>query len=57
MDGDPPFRGVDILGVPAGQATSFADLVAICRTAGLGELNLYEPGVVEWRGGGANQWR
>ena len=51
-----PFRGVDILGFPVGQAHSFAEVAEICRRAGLVDLDLRVPGSVEWLGGGANHW-
>ncbi|MHA6765367.1 hypothetical protein [Streptacidiphilus sp. PAMC 29251] len=53
---DPPFRGVDILGFPVGQAHSFADVAEICRRAGLMDLDLKADGSVEWLGGDANHW-
>ena len=51
-----PYRSVDILGIPAGHARSFADLTDIVRRAGLPDLDLRAAGSVDWKGGGADQW-
>ncbi|WP_042380957.1 hypothetical protein [Streptacidiphilus melanogenes] len=54
--GDQPFRRVDILGRAVGHAYNPADVAEFMRRAGLDADHFDEPGPVEWRGGGPDEW-
>jgi hypothetical protein len=54
--GDRPFRRVDIRGRSVGHAYHQADVVEFMRRAGLDPDRIAEPGMVEWRGGGPEEW-
>ncbi|WP_042365635.1 hypothetical protein [Streptacidiphilus neutrinimicus] len=54
--GDTPFRQVDILDQAVGHACDAADVVEFMRRAGLDTALVDAPGVVEWRGGGPDEW-
>lgn len=55
--GPSPYRAVEVLGFPVGQAHSYDELAEICQRVGLVDLPLEQPGSVEWIGGDASCWR
>ncbi|NJQ01688.1 hypothetical protein [Streptomyces zingiberis] len=55
-EGEPPFRLVEIHGEPAGKAGSLADVVTLAHDAGLAQVDLDDPAVVRWVGGGKYTW-
>ncbi|MBQ0986424.1 hypothetical protein KBZ10_18280 [Streptomyces sp. F63] len=54
--GEPPFRLVEIRGEAVGKAESIVDVVAYAHDAGLGHVDLDDPAVVRWVGGGKYTW-
>ncbi|MDQ1009232.1 hypothetical protein ACWD0A_22090 [Streptomyces sp. NPDC002867] len=53
---DPPFRLVEINGIVAGTARDLLDVVHLAHEAGLPHVDLDDPGVVRWVGGGKYKW-
>ncbi|OII59677.1 hypothetical protein BJP40_13100 [Streptomyces sp. CC53] len=53
---DPPFRVVEIDGQVAGTARDLTDVVRIAYQAGLTHVDLDDPTVVRWVGGGKYTW-
>lgn len=53
-----PFRRVEINGVLVGRAYSTADVIEFLRRAGLApdDVDLEDPTLIEWRGGGSDVW-
>lgn len=51
-----PFRRVEILGVQVGKSYSEADVEELCRRAGLSDIGVTDPQLVDWRGGGPQRW-
>ncbi len=51
-----PYRRVDILAEHVGKAYELADVMEFMRRAGLDEDAIDEPGLIEWRGGGPDEW-
>lgn len=55
--GDPPFRVVQIDGVTVGVAHDMVDVFRLAHAAGLMHVDLDDPEVVRWVGGGKYKWR
>jgi hypothetical protein len=53
---DPPFRIVQVNGVPAGSAHDITDVIRIAHQAGLKHVDLDDPSFVRWVGGGKYKW-
>ncbi|MDX6331540.1 MAG: hypothetical protein QOI83_3923 [Streptomycetaceae bacterium] len=56
MPGDPPFRIVQIGGQQVGKAFSPVDVIEFARRAGLDDVDLDDPSVVQWVGGDKFKW-
>ncbi|MEU9009649.1 hypothetical protein AB0D12_07670 [Streptomyces sp. NPDC048479] len=56
VPGDPPYRLVEINGEVAGPAYNMLDVIRLARQAGLTHLDLDDPAVVRWVGGGKYKW-
>jgi hypothetical protein len=56
VPGDPPYRVVEINGEVAGPAYDMLDVIRLARQAGLTHLDLDDPAVVRWVGGGKYKW-
>ncbi|MEY9964069.1 hypothetical protein ABIA33_002103 [Streptacidiphilus sp. MAP12-16] len=56
VPGDPPHRPVDIRGHPAGEAYGPEDIRELCRARGFPDVDLDNPAVVTWNGGGPDVW-
>ncbi|MEW1720013.1 hypothetical protein [Streptomyces sp. NPDC093109] len=56
VEGDPPFRIVEIHGEPAGKAYAMEDVVRIAFHAGLTHIDLDDLDTVRWVGGGKYTW-
>ncbi len=54
--GEPPFRLVEIRGEAVGRAESIVDVVTLAHDAGLAHVDLDDPAVVRWVGGGKYTW-
>ncbi|MFC5803027.1 hypothetical protein [Streptomyces formicae] len=54
--GDPPFRLVEINGEAVGTARDVLDVVRLAHHAGLTHVDLDDPAVVRWVGGGKYKW-
>jgi beta-lactamase superfamily II metal-dependent hydrolase len=55
----PGGRRVTVRGEHAGTATSVVDVLEFLRRAGLDDLDVVElshPDLIEWRGGGPQEW-
>lgn len=55
-EGGIPFRRVTIMGQEAGKAYGVADVVAFIRRAGLDDVDVDDPGLIDWEGGGPTVW-
>ncbi|MCP9985715.1 hypothetical protein LUX01_02390 [Streptomyces sudanensis] len=53
---DPPYRVVEIGGGVAGTARDIVDVVRIAHEAGMHHVDLDDPAVVRWVGGGKYHW-
>ncbi|MDH2392549.1 hypothetical protein QCN29_27980 [Streptomyces sp. HNM0663] len=53
---DPPFRVVEIHGNVAGTAHDITDVIRLAHQAGLTHVDLDDPAVVRWVGGGKYKW-
>ncbi|CAL9582748.1 hypothetical protein [Streptomyces sp. enrichment culture] len=53
---DPPYRVVEIRGEVVGTAHDLVDVVRIAHQAGLTHVDLDDPAVVRWVGGGKYHW-
>lgn len=51
-----PFRRVDMLGTQVGKAFTAADVVEFMRRAGLENVDVDDPEIVRWEGGGSDVW-
>ncbi|MDN3294324.1 hypothetical protein QWM81_09735 [Streptomyces ficellus] len=56
VPGDPPFRVVQIHGNPVGIARDMLDVVRLAHQAGLTHVDLDDPALVRWVGGGKYRW-
>lgn len=56
VPGDPPFRMVEVDGEPVGIARDLSDVVRLARRLGLKHVDLDDPAVVRWVGGGKYHW-
>jgi hypothetical protein len=56
VPGDPPYRLVEINGEVSGPAYDMLDVIRLARQAGLTHLDLDDPAVVRWVGGGKYKW-
>ncbi|MFF3452744.1 hypothetical protein ACFYXH_00195 [Streptomyces sp. NPDC002730] len=56
VPGDPPYRLVEINGEVAGTAYNMLDVIRLAQQAGLPHLDLDDPAVVRWVGGGKYKW-
>ncbi|MFI2351042.1 hypothetical protein ACH492_29290 [Streptomyces sp. NPDC019443] len=56
VPGDPPYRVVQINGEVAGPAYDMLDVIRLTHQAGLTHLDLDDPAVVRWVGGGKYKW-
>ncbi|UYQ64684.1 hypothetical protein [Streptomyces peucetius] len=54
--GDPPFRLVQIRGETAGVAHDMLDVIRLAHHAGLEHVDVDDPAVVRWVGGGKYKW-
>lgn len=54
--GDPPFRIVQIRGTTAGTAHDMLDVIRLAHQAGLTHVDLDDPSIVRWVGGGKYKW-
>jgi hypothetical protein len=54
--GDPPFRVVQVNGVTVGVARDMVDVFRLAHAAGLHHVDLDDPEVVRWVGGGKYKW-
>lgn len=54
--GDPPFRVVQIRGETVGVAHDMLDVIRLAHHAGLKHVDLDDPEVVRWVGGGKYKW-
>ncbi|MFM9368633.1 hypothetical protein [Streptomyces sp. Da 82-17] len=54
--GNPPHRVVQIRGAVAGLAHDLIDVVRLAHHAGLEHVDLDDPKVVRWVGGGKYKW-
>ncbi|URM89033.1 hypothetical protein LUW75_02230 [Streptomyces sp. MRC013] len=53
---DPPYRVVEIGGEVAGTAHDVVDVIGILHGAGMSHVDLDDPAVVRWVGGGKHHW-
>ncbi|MCQ0025358.1 hypothetical protein M4914_22085 [Streptomyces somaliensis DSM 40738] len=53
---DPPYRVVEIGGEVAGTARDVVDVIRIAHGAGISDVDLDDPAVVRWVGGGKYRW-
>ncbi|MBT2365895.1 hypothetical protein J7E88_11405 [Streptomyces sp. ISL-10] len=56
IPGDPPFRVVQLYGEPAGIAHDMLDVIQLAHEAGVKPVDLDDPAVVRWVGGGKYHW-
>ena len=56
VPGDPPYRLVEINGEVAGPAYNMVDVLRLAHQAGMPHLDLDDPAVVRWVGGGTYKW-
>ena len=56
VPGDPPYRPVEINGEIAGPAYNMVDVTRLAYQAGMPHLDLDDPAVVRWVGGGKYKW-
>ncbi|MEV6315690.1 hypothetical protein [Streptomyces sp. NPDC051776] len=56
MPGDRPFRIVEINGEMVGTAHDMLDVVRLAQRAGFRNIDLDDPAVVRWVGGGKYTW-
>ncbi|MER5466430.1 hypothetical protein ABT010_38500 [Streptomyces sp. NPDC002668] len=54
--GERPFRVVQINGVIAGIARDVVDVLQLAHAAGMAHVDLDDPAVVRWVGGGKYRW-
>ncbi|MGW1885764.1 hypothetical protein [Streptomyces sp. NPDC001970] len=53
---DPPYRLVEINGAMAGTARDMLDVIKLAYQAGMTHVDLDDPSVVRWVGGGKYKW-
>lgn len=53
---DPPYRPVEIRGNVAGTARDMLDVIRLAYEEGLTHVDLDDPAVVRWVGGGKYKW-
>ncbi|KUH39210.1 hypothetical protein ATE80_08750 [Streptomyces kanasensis] len=53
---DPPYRVVEIRGDVVGTARDVLDVIRLAHHAGLTHVDLDDPAVVRWVGGGKYRW-
>ncbi|WP_175410039.1 hypothetical protein [Streptomyces sp. TRM64462] len=53
---DPPYRLVEVRGEVAGAAQDILDVIRLAHRAGLAHVDLDDPAVVRWVGGGKYKW-
>ncbi|TQK52645.1 hypothetical protein FBY35_3088 [Streptomyces sp. SLBN-118] len=53
---DPPYRLVEINGEMAGAAHTMLDVIRLAHQAGLTHIDVDDPAVVRWVGGGKYKW-
>ena len=56
VQGDPPYRRVEIRHQAVGRAFTLDDVVEFARRAGLEDLDPYDPEQVGWHRGGPDVW-
>ena len=53
---DPPYRLVEINGEVAGPAYTMLDVIRLAHRAGVTHIDVDDPAVVRWVGGGKYKW-
>ncbi|WP_149183047.1 hypothetical protein [Streptomyces sp. TRM49041] len=53
---DPPYRLVEVRGQVAGSAHDMLDVIKLAHQAGVARVDLDDPAVVRWVGGGKYKW-
>ncbi|MDT9686047.1 hypothetical protein RND61_28835 [Streptomyces sp. TRM76323] len=53
---DPPYRVVEVRGDVVGTARDIIDVIKIARDLGMTRVDLDDPAVVRWVGGGKYHW-
>ncbi|MFD7444316.1 hypothetical protein [Streptomyces sp. NPDC059909] len=53
---DPPYRLVEINGTMVGTARDMLDVIKLAYQAGMTHVDLDDPSVVRWVGGGKYKW-
>ncbi|MEE1751409.1 hypothetical protein [Streptomyces sp. SP18CS02] len=53
---DPPYRLVEFNGEIAGRAYDVLDVIKLARRKGIPHVDLDDPAVVRWVGGGKYKW-
>jgi hypothetical protein len=55
--GDPPYRMVQVRGATVGLARDLGDVIRLGHEAGVQQVDLDDPAVVRWVGGGKYKWK
>ncbi|MEV0926521.1 hypothetical protein [Streptomyces spongiicola] len=55
--GDPPFRVVEIGGQTVGIAHDMIDVISLAHASGRHGVDLDDPALVRWVGGGKYRWK
>ncbi|GGQ18751.1 hypothetical protein [Streptomyces roseolilacinus] len=53
---DPPYRVVEVRGDVVGLARDMVDVIRLAHASGMAHVDLDDPAVVRWVGGGKYHW-